>query len=241
MNIKNMRCKTLAVAMMAACMLPVSLPSWAGIPVAVDADPMRDMQWAQDLKHWMETAEHYKNQIQAYKDQLAASTGIRDIGDFVNQAKGLKSDLEKLRKPGQALNDLLLSGGSGGQFDALYEKYKMFDTCNAEQSKAYANVCRQQVVNKAVQIEDTDVVQKQVSTALGEIGDLSRRAESSKDTKESQDLANSIQLKSVMLNTLTTQWEMNVKAAEKREQVLEDERVKRWNQQQLNAPEIKFN
>ena len=59
--------------------------------------------------------------------------------------------------------------------------------------------------------------------------------------KESQDLANSIQLKSVMLNTLTTQWEMNVKAAEKREQVLEAERVKRWNQQQLNAPEINFN
>ena len=84
-------------------------------------------------------------------------------------------------------------------------------------------------------------MQNQVSTALGEIGDLSRRAESSKDVKESQDLANSIQLKSVMLNTLTTQWEMNVKAAEKREQVLEAERVKRWNQQQLNAPEINFN
>lgn len=241
MNIKNIRCKTLAVAMMAACMLPVSLPSWAGIPVAVDADPMRDVQWAQDLKHWMETAKHYQSQIQAYKDQLAASTGVRDIADFVNQAKGLKSDLEKLRQPGQALNDLLRSGASSGQFDSLYEKYKIFDTCNAEQSASYADVCKQQVINKAIQLEQTNDVQNQVSTALGEIGDLSRRAESSKDVKESQDLANSIQLKSVMLNTLTTQWEMNVKAAEKREQVLEAERVKRWNQQQLNAPTADLN
>ncbi len=39
-----------------------------------------------------------------------------------------------------------------------------------------------------------------------------------------------------MLNTLTTQWEMSVKAADKREKVLEAERVKQWNQQQLNAP-----
>ncbi|ECG3889117.1 type IV secretion system protein VirB5, partial [Salmonella enterica subsp. enterica serovar Agona] len=60
-------------------------------------------------------------------------------------------------------------------------------------------------------------------------------------SKESQDLANSIQLKSVMLNTLTTQWEMSVKAAEKRENALEAERVKQWNQQQLNAPDINFN
>ncbi|WP_256974812.1 type IV secretion system protein, partial [Klebsiella pneumoniae] len=62
-----------------------------------------------------------------------------------------------------------------------------------------------------------------------------------KDSKESQDLANSIQLKSVMLNTLTTQWEMSVKAAEKRENALEAERVKQWNQQQLNAPTADLN
>lgn len=132
-------------------------------------------------------------------------------------------------------------GGASGQFDALYNKYKIFDTCNAEQSKSYAEVCKQEVINKAVQIEQTDEIQKQVTETLGDINTLSRRVSLSKDPKESQDLANSIQLKSVMLNTLTTQWEMSVKAAEKREQLLKEERVKRWNQQQLNAPEINFN
>ncbi|EAP4147319.1 type IV secretion system protein VirB5 [Salmonella enterica subsp. enterica serovar Abaetetuba] len=198
-------------------------------------------QWAKEAKQWMETAQHYKDQIQAYKSQLATATGVRDIADFVVQAKSLKADLEKLRKPGQALNDLLLSGGSSGQFDALYEKYKIFDTCNAERSGNYANVCKQQVINKAIQLEQTDEIQNQVSQTLGEINSLSNRVALAKDSKESQDLANSIQLKSVMLNTLTTQWEMSVKAAEKRENELEAERVKQWNQQQLNAPDINFN
>ncbi|EGW7823675.1 type IV secretion system protein VirB5, partial [Salmonella enterica] len=149
-------------------------------------------QWAKEAKQWMETAQHYKDQIQAYKSQLATATGVRDIADFVDQAKSLKADLEKLRKPGQALNDLLLSGGSSGQFDALYEKYKIFDTCNAERSGNYANVCKQQVINKAIQLEQTDEIQNQVSQTLGEINSLSNRVALAKDSKESQDLANSI-------------------------------------------------
>lgn len=158
--------KTRFRTLILACVIASPL-AHAGIPVAVDADPMRDVQWAQELKRWMETARHYQSQIQAYKDQLATATGVRDIADFVDRAKGLKADLEKLRKPGQALNDLLLSGGSSGQFDALYEKYKIFDTCNTAQSGSYANVCKQQVINKAIQLEQTDEVQNQVSQTLG--------------------------------------------------------------------------
>ena len=222
-------------ALIFACVM-VSPLAHAGIPVLVDADPLREAEWLKEAQRWMQTAQHYQSQIQAYKDQLATATGIRDIADFVDQAKSLKSDLEKLRKPGQALNDLLLSGGSSGQFDALYEKYKIFDTCNTEQSENYARVCKQQVINKAIQFEQTDEIQGQVSQMLGEINSLSNRIALSRDTKESQDLANSIQLKSVMLNTLTDQWEISVKAAEQREKVLENERIKQWNQQQLTAP-----
>uniref|UniRef100_UPI00289D9411 type IV secretion system protein n=1 Tax=Escherichia coli TaxID=562 RepID=UPI00289D9411 len=156
----------------------------------------------------LQTVQHYKDQLQAYQTQLETVTGIRDIQAFVNQAKSLKADLDKLRKPGQALNDLLLSGGSSGQFDELYNKYKIFDNCNAEQSKSYANTCRQEVINKAIQIEQTNEVQTQIGEMLGEINELSDRVANAKDMKEAQDLANSIQLKSVMLNTLTTQWEM---------------------------------
>lgn len=222
-------------ALMFACAI-VSPLAHAGIPVLVDADPLREAEWLKEAQRWMQTAQHYQSQIQAYKNQLATATGVRDIADFVDQAKSLKSDLEQLRRPGQALNDLLLSGGTAGQFDTLYAKYRVFDNCNAEQSGSYADTCKQLVINKAIQFEQTDGIQEQVSQTLGEINSLSNRIALSKDSKESQDLANSIQLKSVMLNTLTDQWEMSVKAAEKREKVLEDERVKQWNQQQLTAP-----
>ncbi|EBG5082277.1 type IV secretion system protein [Salmonella enterica] len=214
----------------------------AGIPVFDATARLENIaQWAKEAQQWLQTVQHYKDQLQAYQKQLETVTGIRDIQAFVNQAKSLKADLDKLRKPGQALNDLLLSGGSSGQFDELYNKYKIFDNCNAEQSKSYANTCRQEVINKAIQIEQTNEVQTQIGEMLGEINELSDRVANAKDMKEAQDLANSIQLKSVMLNTLTTQWEMNVKAAEKREKMLAEERRKKWNQQQLNAPEIMFN
>lgn len=224
------------------CVLAAPFVKASGIPVVDAVANAQEMEhWLEKVQQWTETAQHYQSQIQAYKDQLATATGVRDIAAFVDQAKSLKADLEKFRKPGQVLNDLLLSGGSSGQFDSLYEKYKIFDTCNAEQSGNYADVCRQQVVNKAIQLEQTDEIQNQVSQTLGEINKLSSRVAFAKDSKESQDLANSIQLKSVMLNTLTTQWEMSVKSAEKREKMLEDERIKRWNQQQLNAPVADLN
>ncbi len=229
--------KTHVKALLLACAIISPLAQAGGI-LGFDATAKLEnfQQWQKEAKQWLETAQHYKDQIQEYKEHMLAISGVRDVEAFVDQAKSLKSDLDKFRKPGQALNDLLLSGGASGQFDALYNKYKIFDTCNAEQSKSYAEVCKQEVINKAVQIEQTDEIQKQVTETLGDINTLSRRVSLSKDPKESQDLANSIQLKSVMLNTLTTQWEMSVKAAEKREQLLKEERIKRWNQQQLNAP-----
>jgi type IV secretion system protein VirB5 len=55
-------------------------------------------QWAKELNQWKETAQHYSSQMDAYKAQLATATGLRDIGSFVNQAKGLTSDLKNLQK-----------------------------------------------------------------------------------------------------------------------------------------------
>lgn len=111
-------------ALIIACVI-INPLAHAGIPVLVDADPLRELEWLKEAQRWIQTAQHYESQIQAYKDQLATATGVRNIVDFVDQAKSLKSDLEKLRKPGQTLNDLLLSGGTAGQFDALYAKYRV--------------------------------------------------------------------------------------------------------------------
>lgn len=227
--------KSIISAVILSCCL--SLSARAGIPVAIDADPLRQVVWLQEAQRWMETAQHYKDQIQAYKDQLATQSGLRDVVGLVSQGRSLKSDILELQRQGVSLNDLLTSDNAPtGALDSLYSKYKDFDVCDAKQAAAYINICKQETVNKAWTLEQTADVQQKVSDALDEISSLTDRVASSQDAKESLDLANTIQMKQVQLNVLTSQWEMNVKAAEQRDKLLEQKRRKAFKEQQINAP-----
>lgn len=107
-------------------------------------------------------------------------------------------------------------------------------------AKIYLNVCKQETINKDYMIEQTAEVQKKVNNALKDIGNLSNRIANAKDSKESQDLANAIQAKSVKLNSLTSAWEMNIKAAEQRDKLLAAKREKAFRQHQYDAPLPKF-
>ncbi|HDX9051771.1 TPA: type IV secretion system protein [Yersinia enterocolitica] len=198
-------------------------------------------QWAKELSQWKETAQHYTSQIDAYKAQLATATGLRDIGSFVNQAKGLTSDLKNLQKNGLSLNSVLNSGGMSGELESIYSKYSMFDTCHDSGSASYVETCKQTVVNKAVALEDSEVVQQKISSTLDDVSNLSYRIENAKDAKEAQDLANTLSLKTVQLNALTTQWEMNVKQAEMRDSMLKDKQLKAFRKQQSEASIPTFN
>jgi type IV secretion system protein VirB5 len=234
--------KLLAGLVMAAVMSG-SLPVYAsGIPV-IDAAAMaaNTKQWATEARQWMDTAQHYRSQIQAYKDQLMTATGLRDIQALVAQGQSLKNDIVNLQKQGISLNDLLTSNSApAGALDSLYNKYKDFDICDVKQAQSYINICKQETVNKAWAIEQTTEVQGQINTALNDIASLSSRIAGSKDSKESQDLANAIQAKSVQLNVLSNQWEMNMKASEQRDKLLQQKREKAFRQQQINAPLPKF-
>ena len=102
-----MKLKTLSAACLAGALLCPSLTAYAGIPVMVDADPLRQIQYATDAQNWLKTVEQYKSQLNAYKSQLATATGVRNVQDFLSQAKGLSNDLKNLQKNGISLNDLL--------------------------------------------------------------------------------------------------------------------------------------
>lgn len=215
------------------------LPAQAGGVPTVDiiGNAQELAHWKEKLQQWKETALHYKDQIQAYKDQLATQTGLRDIQGLVEQGKSLKNDILDLQKQGISLNDLLTSDSApSGALDKLYSKYKDFDVCDPQAAKSYLAICKQETVNKAYMVEQTVEVQKKVNKALDEIGRLSDRIASAKDSKESMDLANAIQAKSVQLNTLTSAWEMNNKAAEQRDKLLEQKREKAFYQQLYDAP-----
>ena len=234
-----MKLKILTAACLAGALLCPSFAGATGIPVV---DAMSNLEqvneWAQHLEQWQSTVKQYESQLNAYKSQLATATGVRNVQDFLSQAKGLSSDLKNLQQNGISLNDLLTnSGGSySSALNSLYSKYKMFDTCDATQTQSYADTCKQIVINRAVAVEDTTAVQEKINSTVSDIATLASRVEMSQDAKESQDLANTITSKSVQLNALTTQWEMSVKQSELRDQMLTSQRQKAHRQQQLSAP-----
>lgn len=214
----------------------------AGIPVMVDADPLRQAEWVKEAQRWVDTAKHYQSQLQSYKDQLATATGLRDIQGLVAQGKSLKNDITNLQKQGISLDDLLTSGNAPtGALDSLYNRFKDFDVCDARQAASYINLCKQETVNKAWALEQTTEVQEKITDALNDISNLTDRMANSKDIKESQDLANAVQAKSIQLNVLSQQWEMNMRASEQRDKLLAEKRRKAFRESQITAPVPQFN
>ncbi|EKW1656952.1 TPA: type IV secretion system protein [Klebsiella oxytoca] len=217
----------------------------AGIPVFDAVQNTESMnQWIQKLQQWQETVTHYRSELDAYKQQLATATGLRDVQAFLREAKSLKTDIDNLRQHGISLDDLLSnpSGSYSSELNSLYNKYKTFDTCNpSSSSQRYLDSCKQMILNQAVAIENTSEVENKITGTLGDISDLSDRIANAQDSKESQDLANAIAAKSVQLNALTSQWEMSVKQAEQRTTLLEQQKQKAFEQQQLTAPVADLN
>lgn len=234
--------KAISIVLVCGILAP-TLTQASGIPVVDVAGNLQEMEhWTARLQQWQQTVQQYKSQLNAYKDQLATAVGVRQIGDFVNQAKSLKSDLQNLQKNGVSLNDLLTSNGSlSSELNSIYQKYSMFDNCNSGQSASYKEVCKQIVVNKALAVEQTQEVQDMIADKLESIANLSTRIENSQDSKESQDLANSVSLQTVQLNTLTSQWEMTVKQSEMRDKLLQSKREAAFKEQQRTAAVPTFN
>lgn len=76
------------ILMMFALIFTGSAFAVVGIPVADNpAAAVRVVEWAQLLKQWGETVKQYKSELTAYKDQLATATGVREIGEFLDEAK----------------------------------------------------------------------------------------------------------------------------------------------------------
>jgi len=214
-----------------------------GIPTFDTAlNTSTQLQWAEKLQQWAQTVQHYQQQIKAYQNQLAAQTGLRDIQGLVSQGMNLKNDIANLAKQGLSINDMLTSNAPPtGALNSLYDKYKAFDVCNPQQSKSYETICKQETINKAWAVDQTSEVQGNISDALSDISSLSNRIANAKDAKESQDLANAVQAKSIQLNMLSTQWEMNMKASEQRDKLFAQKRSAAARDQQLNASVPTYN
>lgn len=201
-------------------------------------------QWNTTMQQWKETVKHYTAQKKMFQDQLSSLTGMRDLGNLEQELKSLKSELSGISKNREMLNKQLGSSNPQQQqeTDALLNKYQMFNICSEQGSKRLDNICKEEIINKVATIEVGDKIRAQTVRKMDEVAKLARKAQSSKDVKESQDLTNAIALKDLEIQELKNQWDSFVDESNLREKLIEKKRYEAFREHQRNAqaPNVKF-
>lgn len=231
------------ILMMFAILFTGSAFAVVGIPVADNpAAAVRMVEWAQLLKQWGETVKQYKSELTAYKDQLATATGVREIGEFLDEAKKIKNEAVSVVSDVKDAKDALTSIGglAQGEYAALANKYGLMDSCKGL-SLQMLDSCQGSITSKLNLIERAVSVSDSFSRKLTSIQKLADRAQNSKDSKESQDLANAVNLKAVEMSALQLQWSMATEQAKAANVVWEEKRKAAFEKEQLSAPVPTFN
>jgi len=192
----------------------------------------------EQMNQWKQTAEHFKEQHNMMKRQLASNTGERDIGDVDGELSSLSQELNGIEKHRRLLNNLLRSSDSQQNEDAneILEKYHIFDVCKEKGSRKLDNICKEELLNKAGTIEVGEQIREKMKNKMVEASKLASKAKTTKDTKESQDLANAIALKDMEINQLKNQWDSFVDESNLREKLIEEKRREAFWEHQKNAP-----
>ena len=181
-------------------------------------------EWAETAQRWGETASHYSNQLTAYENELMSKTGIRDSVGFVK-------DLNRLQQYAKVYGDDYLdlakamanpSSQIGNLARSLYQKYNVFDECENQKYKSWEKeACKNKLQRQVQQIATVQESSKLVNKSSENLEDLSKKISNTKDIKESQDIANAInmelanlQVVSMKMDMLSKQEEASAKAEE---------------------------
>jgi type IV secretion system protein VirB5 len=210
--------------------------------ITVVHDPKNNLQIINQLrqakKYWEEQKRQFKEQNNMMKDQLASNTGMRDVGDLDNELSDLKKELKGIEKHRDLLNNLLRSPDpeQNNEANRILEKYHMFDICREKGNGKLDNICKEEILNKAGTMEAGEDIRKQIERKMGEASKLAKKAEKTKDIKESQDVSNAIALKDMEINQLKNQWDSFVDESNLREKLIEEKRYKAYIEHEINAP-----
>lgn len=195
-------------------------------------------QIRQAAKQWREQMNQFKEQNKMMKEQLSTMTGGRDVGDLDGELLSLKQELKGIEKHRELLNNLLRSPNSeqNEQANEILGKYGMFNVCQEKGSRKLDNICKEEILNKAGTIEAGEGIRKQMGVKMNEATKLAGKIKSTKDAKESQDLANAIAIKDMEINQLKNEWDSFVDESYLRERLIEEKRREAFDEHQRNAP-----
>ena len=193
-------------------------------------------EWAEYAERWSETASHYSNQLTAYEKELVSKTGIRDSVQFMK-------DLDRLKKYSESYGDDYLDLAKamanpksrvGNQARNLFEKYNVFDRCENQIYKDWEKEnCKMKLQREVTQIATVQETKKMVDTSAENLEKLSKKVSNSQDIKESQDIANAINMEMAQMQII----QMKIDMMEKNNQAMaraEEEQKQRQFESTLN-------
>ncbi|RBQ32260.1 hypothetical protein CRU92_00690 [Arcobacter sp. FW59] len=186
-------------------------------------------EWAETAQRWGETAQHYSSQLTAYENELMSKTGIRDSVNFVK-------DLDRLKKYSESYGDDYLdlakamanpNSRVGNQARNLFEKYNVFDRCENEIYRSWEKEnCKMKLQREVTQIATVQESNKMVDETSKNLEELSKKISNTQDIKESQDIANAINMELAQLQVVSMKMDMMEKQNQAEDRA-EDEQKKR--------------
>lgn len=172
-----------------------------GVPV-IDGTNIANQikQWSTELEQYTETFKNAQDQLKTQANQLAATTGIRDIQGFMNQASGILGQVDDLSKWVNKQDDILKHGKDilSSDLKAIFNSYGLTNKCESlpvQQKKS----CEGEIIVDVVKQQNNTNNLKQLEKRINTIEGISKRMEKSKDQKESMDLANAMNTQMTLL------------------------------------------
>ncbi len=165
-----------------------------------------------------------------------SKTGIRDSVGFVK-------DLNRLQQYAKVYGDDYLdlakamanpSSNIGNLSRSLFQKYNVFDRCENQIYKDWEKEnCKMKLQREVTQIATVQETKKMVDTSAENLEKLSKRVSSSQDIKDSQDIANAINMEMAQMQII----QMKIDMMEKNNQAMaraEEEQKQRQFESTLN-------
>lgn len=189
--------KRILLAAIAACF--VASTAHAQIPVTDGAAiSQKAQQFAEEIAKWKQQIDYMKNQVETMKQQYESLTGMRNLGDIMNNPMFK----DYLPKDWQKVYDAVAAGGYSGLTGSgatVYAKNKIYDGCKVL-GGVQKTICEAALTKGSVdQGYALDAFDK-ATKRLNQIEGLMKSINSTKDPKAIAELQGRIASEQAMIN-----------------------------------------
>ena len=195
-------------------------------------------EWKETAERWSDTASHYSSQLTAYENELMSKTGIRDSVGFVK-------DLNRLQQYAKVYGDDYLdlakamanpSSNIGNLSRSLFQKYNVFDRCENQIYKDWEKEnCKMKLQREVTQIATVQESNIMVAKTAENLEALTKKAANTQDIKDSQDIANAINIEMAQLQVVSMKMDMLEKQNIAQEKAEEEQKKRKQAMLRVNG------